>query len=60
MSFLEKAGIQLGENYKADIFYLDYETLREQERHYDAYGNVVEAEQPYEWSQAVFIKLIVN
>lgn len=52
MSFLEKAGIQLGENYKADIFYLDYETLREQERHYDAYGNVVEAEQPYEWSQA--------
>ena len=52
MSFLEKAGIQLGENYKADIFYLDYETLREQERHYDAYGNVVEAEQPYEWSEA--------
>ena len=52
LSFLEESGILLGEDYKADIFYLDYETLMEQERHYDSNGNIVQPEKTYEWSDA--------
>ena len=50
--FLEELGIQLGENYKVDTYYLDYETLKEQESHYDIDGNKLEEQYKTDWSEA--------
>lgn len=52
MKFLEEAGIRLGDDYKVDIFYLDYETLREEETYYDMDGNIIDVESKWEWSEA--------
>lgn len=51
MDSLEELGIRLGENYKVDTYYLDYETLREQERHYDIDGNKQEERYKTDWSE---------
>ena len=51
--FLDKAGIHLGENYKVYTYYLDYETLKEQETYFDMDGNKLEVGNKWEWSEPI-------
>lgn len=50
-SFLKEAGIELGDNYQTDTYFLDYATLSEQESHYDINGNKVEEQYKKDWSK---------
>lgn len=49
--FLQKAGIDLGDNYEMNTYYLDHETMKAQEVHYDVDGNREEDKYKTDWSE---------
>ncbi len=48
---LNELGIQIDETYLVHTYYLDHETLQQQESHYDMEGNRVEDEYKTDWSE---------
>lgn len=52
MEFLASAGLNLGDDIQTDSYYLDYETLQQEERHYDIDGNREEERYRTDWSEA--------
>lgn len=52
MDMLENNGIMLGDEIQVDSYYLDYETLQQEEAHYDMDGNRQEERYRTDWSEA--------
>lgn len=52
MEFLANVGLDLGDDIQTDSYYLDYETLQQEERHYDIDGNREEERYRTDWSEA--------
>lgn len=48
---LNELGIVIDENYLVHTYYLDHETLKQQESHYDMEGNRAESEYKTDWSE---------
>lgn len=52
MDMLENNGIILGDGVQVDTYYLDHETLQQEEAHYDLDGNRQEERYRTDWSEA--------
>ncbi len=52
MDVLENNGIVLGDGVQVDTYYLDHETLQQEEAHYDLDGNRQEERYRTDWSEA--------
>lgn len=52
MNMLENNGIILGDDVQVNTYYLDHETLQQQEAHYDLDGNRQEERYRTDWSEA--------